>query len=278
MSAPSAWTAYIEATTDTNQSGPAVASAWTAYIEAAIDPDPGLVITQGYRLVRRSTPSTRVSTNYTGTNGAAWPSPWTTSLQGGTTGGVIDIQSNRGRMLSNEGTRRRARASATGVTVYDGTFEATFNISGLDTFLGYLWFRTSGDWVSGAEWAKNGYFLYIQTPNNLRIARQVGTTEHFIAEYPLNTWFWQAGVDYKAKVNFLGNSIKAKVWLASSSEPAGWTLEATDPTYTSGGVDISMLSGPTGDRQWTIDDVVVTTNSGWVNTIDRKIRLSGSWS
>jgi hypothetical protein len=215
--------------------------------------------------VELPTYNTLLSTVFTGTNGAAWPSPWTTSLQSGSVGGAIDIQSNRGRMRANDGGYRRARASATGVAITDGTFEATFNLQGVEEQFNYLWFRTTGDWLSGEEWHKLGYALYLggnpDAVTDLAIIRLNGVgSSSAIAD--ASPFAWQAGVDYKAKISFVGSSLRAKVWLASQSEPAGWTLEGTDATYTSGGIDISLLSGASGaDRQWIVDDILVTTSA-----------------
>jgi hypothetical protein len=201
---------------------------------------------------------TLVTTDFTGSNGAAWPSPWSTSLFGGSAGGAVDIQSNRGRMRAHDGGYRIARASASGITVTDATFEVTFNLVGVTEQYGYIWFRTSGDWASGSEWVKNGYGLYVGAypSGDLGLVRASSGAETSIAG---GSFTWTAGVDYKAKINFVGATLRAKVWLASGSEPSGWTLQASDGTYTSGGVDLSLLSGATANtRQWTLDDITVT--------------------
>jgi hypothetical protein len=206
-----------------------------------------------------------LSTAFTGSNGTAWPSPWTTSLQGGTTNGAIDIQSNRGRMRAHDGGYRRARASAA-VTVGNATYEVTFNLQGVTEQYGYLHFRTSGDWTSGFEWLKNGYALRVGAypDGGYSLIRTAAGVETTLAGVPFT---FTAGVDYKAKINFVGTTLRAKVWLAAGSEPSGWTLQADDSTYTSGGIDISLLSGATGnDRQWIVDDVVVTASSPSADT------------
>jgi hypothetical protein len=219
-----------------------------------------------------------LSTTFTGSNGAVWPSPWTTSLFGGTTNGAIDIQSNRGRMRAHDGGYRRARASATGITVADATYVATFNLQGVTEQYGYLWFRTSGDWTSGSEWLKNGYALYVGAypGGDLALTRTSSGLQTTIDGVPFT---WTAGVDYKAKISFVGSTLRAKVWLASVSEPSAWTLQATDTTYTSGGIDISLLSGATAaDRQWIVDDVAVTAAdlsgglvSAWTSYIEQTV-------
>jgi hypothetical protein len=214
-----------------------------------------------------------LDSNFTGTNGAVWPSPWTTSLQGGTTGGVIDIQSNRGRMRAHDGGYRRARASATGITITNGTYEATFNMQGTVEQYCYLWFRTTGDWVSGSEWLKNGYGVnhWTYTDGTLQqgfaLVKVVGGVEIVLVETAPGVVTYTAGADYKTKISVIGSLIKAKVWLASAAEPNAWTLEATDDTYASGGIDISLLSGATANnRQWTLDDVRVTSITPLLNS------------
>jgi hypothetical protein len=207
-----------------------------------------------------------LSTTFTGSNGAAWPSPWSTSLQGGTTGGAIDIQSNRGRMRAHDGAYRRARASAA-VTVANATLTATFNLSGIAEQYGYLWFRTSGDWLAGEEWEKKGYALYVGAypSGELGLIRVNDAGVDYVMAG--SAFAWTAGVDYKAKINFVGTTIRAKVWLASGSEPGAWNLETSDGAYSSGGVDVSLLSGGTsGNREWTVDDIVATATNPAANT------------
>jgi hypothetical protein len=54
MSAPSAYTAYVEATTDVDPSGPTPPSAWTAWLQVTTDADPGVTPDVPYRFVRRA--------------------------------------------------------------------------------------------------------------------------------------------------------------------------------------------------------------------------------
>jgi hypothetical protein len=205
-----------------------------------------------------------LSTTFTNFDGSNWPAPWVTSLDGGTTGGVIDVQTSRGRMRANDGGYRAARAAASGVSAIDATFTATFNLQGVTEQYAYLWFRTSGDWYlddgDGASdtWKKDGYALVVGAypDGGLSFARTVNRVEANLAGVP---FAFTAGVDYKAKISFVGTSLRAKVWLASGSEPATWTVQGSDATYTSGGIGVSLLSGKTAaDRQWTLDDIVVT--------------------
>jgi hypothetical protein len=194
-----------------------------------------------------------VDTQFTGTNGAPWPSPWTTSLLTGTTGGAIDIQSNRGRLRAHDGAYRRARCVASGSAFSDGRVEFRVRFTGVTEQYAYLWFRvqTWGDEAFNLP----GYSLHFGVHNpwgsKVSLVRGGGVSEVALVE---TTVTWESGVDYNVVVEASGSALRAKVWKASEAEPGVWTLEASDSAFASGEWGCSLLSGATSaDRQADFD-------------------------
>jgi len=53
-----------------------------------------------------------------------------------------------------------------------------------------------------------------------------------------------AGTDYRIRLDLQGTTLRAKWWVAGQLEPAAWTVEATDATYSVGqtGVGAAMTN------------------------------------
>jgi hypothetical protein len=208
-----------------------------------------------------------VNHNFTGTNGSPWPSPWQTALVGGSTGGAIDIQSNRGRMQARTELNTAARGTLDGVLLSRGQIEYTFRVPTVNTrFSTWLWFRSSGSWIDGYT-RQGGYCLffgydteYYNPPyTDIAILRATGTGASYLTIGEGQTLDFLANTDYKVKVEFFDTVIRGKVWRASESEP-GWQFSHSNAThFSSGGVDLALnTGGSTLTKRVDFDDFIVT--------------------
>lgn len=257
-----------------------------------------------------------VSTSFDGTSGDPWPSPWTSSLAKNVSGGAVDLQANRGRMRGNDGSYSVARSIATGTSGTDVRWTGTVRFESSAESYAFLWARSSGTWSTtdaSNQWVQTtGYtvaFFPAGTSGRILIRKSVGGVEvppsSGVAESPFT---FAAGTDYRFKVELEGTAIRARIWLASDSEPATWAVTATDADYASGAVAASFVTGPTGvGREVRWDDFLATSLAdseasewtGWIETVtdpppggsvrlarsgsawvatDRLVRRGGSWA
>lgn len=83
--------------------------------------------------------------------------------------------------------------------------------------------------------------LYWQTSGalNLNIQKVVaGVATILVAATPIPSATYTAGTPWKMRMQADGNAVRVKVWLASGSEPAAWTLTTTDSTATGSGLAV----------------------------------------
>lgn len=94
----------------------------------------------------------------------------------------------------------------------------------------------------------------------LRLAKFSVGSETSIVTATVLSGTYVADAWYKIKVTTLGTSIKAKIWLASDSEPGAWDIDTTDATYDNTNVKTGpyFFDGTTNLRYSYIDEVVVT--------------------
>lgn len=208
----------------------------------------------------------------TGSEGDPWPSPWSTGLVGGTTGGAINIDflseltGGRGRMRSHDGDYTVARADASGITVDNTVVEGSLRFPVLSEQYISFWVR-GGGWDASDPWAKtNGYYFF------MRVIGEVGNDTFALGKYVngVNTWLstytpsvqYTTGRDYIFKFDLNGNTIQGKFWDPSLTEPA-WLVSATDTDFSSGGIALSLQSGNATDgaRQADFDNIVVTSTT-----------------
>ena len=225
-----------------------------------------------------------LNTTFTGSNGSLWPSPWATALFGGSSGGAIDIQSNRGRMQARNGAYTEARAEPSGISGSSYLLEFTVRFPSINEQYLRIWARTAGWSAATPSLKPNSYFLAMYTglPNydSFAIAK-VG------ADFSTNVWLAQnnsfgrylANTDYNVKFELNSSTIRAKFWQVGQSEPV-WQLSVIDNAYVSGGVAVSLVSGDTGQsREVQLDNFSVTSllasedpiviSSDWTNYITR---------
>ena len=190
--------------------------------------------------------SSTTTYDWTGTTGAAWPSPWVSTAAGGS----ITIQSNRGRITTLADDYVTARASRPGVA----NGELLLDVTLATTAEHYVDIEVRG---SSTTAFGNGYSLSMDPAGG-----GVALTEWAAgADTPLATAaFTFAATTYRVRLRFDGSSLQAKVWAASGTEPSAWTLEATDATVTAAGnVHLAVTSGAaTVARSVTFDNYALT--------------------
>lgn len=108
--------------------------------------------------------------------------------------------------------------------------ELTYKIklSGAGTMFGAVLFR--GTALSTSSY--NGYRFALQA-SSFQLSTYTNGTGAVLASKSmstaLDTW-------YKVRIYANGTNLKAKIWLASGSEPSAWDIEETDATYSSGAI------------------------------------------
>lgn len=204
-----------------------------------------------------------ISSNFDGANGSSWPAPWSTALYGGTTGGAIDVQSNRGRVRTHDGSYRAARADAVGVNFVDGVIEATVRFPAVTEHYLYLWARSGVSWNSSSNAYKdNGYCIILRAVNNgtsmFAVQRFEGGSHTVLSSVSLPSGY-AVNVDYRVKFEIVGNILRAKFWAPDSGSEPDWMLNAADTVHTSGQVALSFMSGDaSGTREVLLDNISVT--------------------
>lgn len=185
------------------------------------------------------------SDSFTGANGSAW-SGWTSTPRGGS----ITTQSNAGRMV-------------TGTTAWSYTFAARSSVTDGDLLLSVTPQSTSAEHYinifvrsSSNTTINNGYSFQLSPQSGtLLFSRWDNGTE---TEMDSATFSFTAGTQYRVRFRWLGSSLRAKIWAASSSEPAGWTVESTDTTYGAAGYLALSVMTATGARTVDFDNLAVT--------------------
>jgi streptogramin lyase len=160
-------------------------------------------------------------------------SHWGTASDGQTWGGdansqsAFSISANAG-LVSNTGSTSYSAVlgpQATDTEVYATGSLSTFSNSNFGDVL---------RWTDGNNWYKafiDGFSLIIQkkvagTTTNLTSVRFTATT----------------ATSYTIHFRVVGSTLTANVWAASSSEPGGWMVTASDSTFTSGYCGMRFLT------------------------------------
>lgn len=188
--------------------------------------------------------TTLVTTAFTGTNGAAWPAPWTSA------GGTATIQTNRGQQTTPTGAFTSTESGA-GLTLPAGRVDAIVRIPAVPSVSP----RINVRWNAGTG---NGYRLIIPTDYaGFQLMKVTAYTETPLCEEFITAW--AANTDYRVAVEFTGRIIRAKRWPAANPEPDLWQLSAADTTYTTGDVALVTVNGAGGGALSALwDDVTIT--------------------
>lgn len=185
--------------------------------------------------------------DFTGANGAAWPSPWTKTSAGTTT---VDIQSNRGRLLK-------------GTTAWDMA-QATYGAAQHFEIAGEV-YPTS---IAAQHWiimrlretGGNTYYSFEMDPSlttgNVYLKRwAAGVDQGQIAGSASNVAFsTSAGRSFRLRV--AGPTLKYRTWVTGNTEPTTWDVEVTDSNITaSGQLRIEITDGTTVARSVSFDNM-----------------------
>lgn len=203
---------------------------------------------------------------FTAANGTAWDTArWPSGFGNGFSGSTIDVQSNRGRIITSGSNTRAGRrmndlvdnVEITGLIQVSGTAEAQ------------VYWRADTPVL-------NGYALVFSAAGGARVQRmQLGliTTAH--------TGFGPAitnGTDYRFRIQHVGGTLRIKVWAAAGAEPGPWQLDVNDTLF--------IAPGYVALAQWyasqtaLFDEVEVSTIEGIFNaTADARTEFApGKWT
>lgn len=184
---------------------------------------------------------------FTGSNGDPWPS----ELVAGTTatGSTATIQSNMGRMVTGTtngpmGTPAISRRTTNSVadSVLTGTFKYTSTTAFIHAYL-----------RAGTDCSTTGYILAIAPQfNDWTFFKRVSGTQTQIGSGISLTG--AANTLFKFKFEVVGTTVRAKVWLATDSEPASWGQSVTDSSLSTGFAGVAV-EGASKTVDW--DDIEV---------------------
>lgn len=190
--------------------------------------------------------------NWNIANDTLWSTAkWTTTSNGTTR--KVDVQSGEGRLYVN-GDSARATAKTALMSNSEVTFAYRFHDRGPRSYLRPM-LRAYG--ASGSSQMPNGYRLEFRSDSaSVKLQKVVNGTSTQLDSftYTLDT------NPQKVRFRVVGSTIQAKVWSVGTTEPAGWSLEATDTSVTDPGVfqlNHNWSSSSTGAHTVTVDDVIV---------------------
>lgn len=203
--------------------------------------------------------TTYLTEPFTGTNGAALPSSFTTSGLTGlqTTGSSGTIQSNKGRWaagtVTGYGGKYASRYSGSNLADAEWAGTIVFN----DTVDGHFenWIRADTTAIDGTGYAAS---IAVGTTSNVSLVRANSYTYTTLAS--VNKTINSAST-YGWKHYCVGNTHKVKVW--SGTEPGSYDITQTDSVVTAAGYGyIIAIGGGSGGFDFDIDDVVITDGTG----------------
>ena len=194
---------------------------------------------------------------WTGPNGAAWPAAWTTQA----TSGVADIQSNAGRLRTENVSGAYARAALTGPAAEPDT----------DLLLSYQWAETSirsyfnvylrgsGGWQNAYR-PNNGYGLELSnTSSAVTVRRSAPGTVVNLTTVATGQQVTTAKQWLRLRVD--GNTIAFRTWADGTPEPTTWTWSGTDTALTTPGqphLSLVRAGSSTTAKTITLDQLTYT--------------------
>jgi hypothetical protein len=187
--------------------------------------------------------------NWNFANGTSWNGiKWSTTTNDSTK--AVDVQSNGGRLYVN-GSSARATAKTATMMDSDVTFTYQFQDRGSRSYLRPM-LRAYG--ASGNSQMPNGYRLEFRSDSaTVKLQSVVSGTSA-----PLDDFAYTMDTNpQKVRFQVIGSTIRAKVWPAGGSEPAAWSLEATNSSVTSAGVFQVSHNYSSGAHTVTVDDITI---------------------
>jgi hypothetical protein len=171
---------------------------------------------------------------FTGTNGAAWPSPFAAIAT--SSGSTATIQSNRGRLTTTTGSY--SGSVYRGFTPASQDYEITADLIVVSTANeGYqrLAWRANTD---GREYALS----VLLASNEIRVHEQDAAFAQTVKGSETSVGFTNGTVVH-TRIRVEGSDHKVRWWLDAESEPGTWNVEFTDTTHTSGAITCYLVGG-----------------------------------
>jgi len=197
---------------------------------------------------------------FTGTNGAAWSSDWTTTSSAGS----ATIASNGGQLAFNNSSGAYARAQLNGLadrTDSDTTMSYQW---GPGSGKGYLniFTRGSGGWQNAYR-PTTGYGIELNpTSSTVTIKKNVnGTVTNVRSVSGVNA---TSTAKQWLRLRVVGSTIQFKIWADGTTEPTAWNATVTDTTVTTAGqlfIGWVRSGSSSAARNVTIDDLTVTAGN-----------------
>jgi hypothetical protein len=169
------------------------------------------------------TKAAQITETWTGTAGSPWPAGWKNyHLSGLAVAQATIIAGNKGQVINTGGANSNQIFTNTGLEAENVDITTTINV-------GYS--SAQGGIVARQSTASPGTFLYARfSQYSLNFYMVVDGKETMLYEGPNNAYL--ALTDYRVRYQVITNpdgsiDMRAKVWLAGSSEPTPWTAEFT---------------------------------------------------
>jgi len=156
---------------------------------------------------------------FTGTNGAAWDSDWTLVTNGGT----IDIQSNRGRMVTAATAFFETNAELTGHPVANFDMYVDLLIDANTFTFPVIFYRVNSVGAGSDDYYRVAYAVQSDT---FYVEKYIGFS---LSSTPGSvTKTTVPGDTLRIRIQANGNNHKGKAWVLPASEPGTWDWEFTD--------------------------------------------------
>ncbi|MCA1832893.1 MAG: DNRLRE domain-containing protein [Actinobacteria bacterium] len=192
-----------------------------------------------------------VTDSFVGANGDGWDSAkWASTSNDSTK--ISDIQSNQARLYVN-GSPARATSQMTATADAELNLTYRFNERTAGSFM-RIFMRASG--ATGANQMPNAYRVEVASDSStIKLQKFVNSSVTQIGSltYSMDT------NPQRVRFQVQGSSIKVKVWPAGTTEPAAWSISATDTTITGAGVVQLTHSHSSGTHTLYVDDVTLST-------------------
>jgi hypothetical protein len=195
--------------------------------------------------------------DFTGTDGSAWPTGWTTSAGNGS----ATVQAGAGALSFTDVAGAYARAQLSGpAATADSELRTSFawNENTANSFLS-VFLRGSGGW-SNSYRPKNGYGLQLSpTTGTVSVLRTVDGVVTTLASV---TGAQTVGTGKQwLRLQVEGSTIRFRIWSEGSPEPVSWNSTLTDSGVTAAGqafVSLNRAGSNVGVKTVALDDVELT--------------------
>ncbi len=194
---------------------------------------------------------------FTGLDGAAWASQWTTTAA---SGGSVTLSGNAGKLAFTDTANAYARALGSGMTATaDGELKLSYSwpSTAAKGYLG-IYLRGSGAWT-GSSRPTNGYGIELNSSSTtvsiMKVANGTTTALSSVSSNTVTT------TKHWLRLRVKGSTIQYKIWLDGAVEPTAWTATVTDTSVTTAGkpyLGLYRSSTNVGAKSVLIDDLTVT--------------------